>query len=46
MQYATTRPPDLAAAMMAAQQQRPDYRPVRRGGAGKAADQLASLLAR
>jgi UDP:flavonoid glycosyltransferase YjiC (YdhE family) len=46
MQYATTRPPDLAAAIIAAQQHRPDYRPVRRGGAGKAADQLAGLLRR
>ncbi|PZS16190.1 MAG: alpha/beta hydrolase [Pseudonocardiales bacterium] len=46
MQYAATRPPDLAAAMVAAQRSRPAYRAVRRGGAAKAADQLATLLRR
>ncbi len=46
MQYAATRPPDLAAAMIAAQNTRPAYRPVRRGGAPKAANHLATLLRR
>ncbi len=46
MQYAATRPPELAAAMIAAQRSRPAYRPVRRDGAAKAADRLASLLRR
>ena len=44
MDYDSTTPPELAAAMMAARSVRPTYRPVRRGGADKAADQLASVL--
>jgi UDP:flavonoid glycosyltransferase YjiC (YdhE family) len=46
MQYAATRPPELAAAMIAAQRTKPAYRPVRRDGAAKAAEQLATLLRR
>lgn len=44
MDYATTSPPDLAAAMIAARRDRPAYRPVRRGGADRAAALLAGVL--
>jgi pimeloyl-ACP methyl ester carboxylesterase/UDP:flavonoid glycosyltransferase YjiC (YdhE family) len=44
MDYAATTPRDLAAAMMAARRVRPTYRPVRRGGADRAADLLAGVL--
>ena len=44
MDYAATTPPALAAAMMAARTTRPSYRPVRRGGADKAAALLAGVL--
>jgi pimeloyl-ACP methyl ester carboxylesterase len=46
MQYRTTRPADLAEAMLAAQRTKPAYRPIRRGGAEQAARQLASVLQR
>jgi UDP:flavonoid glycosyltransferase YjiC (YdhE family) len=46
MDYASTRPADLAAAMIATQGQKPAYRTVPRGGADKAADQLATLISR
>jgi predicted glycosyltransferase len=46
MDFATTSPPDLAAALMAARVSHPAYRTVRRGGAEKAAAQLAGLLVR
>lgn len=46
MDFADTEPPDLAAAMMAAREHRPAYRPVPRSGAAKAAGQLASILVR
>jgi pimeloyl-ACP methyl ester carboxylesterase/UDP:flavonoid glycosyltransferase YjiC (YdhE family) len=44
MDYRTTSPRDLAEAMRTARQSRPSYRPIRRGGADRAADQLASVL--
>jgi pimeloyl-ACP methyl ester carboxylesterase/UDP:flavonoid glycosyltransferase YjiC (YdhE family) len=44
MDYASTSPADLAAQMIAAGRSRPAYRPVRRGGADKAAAMLAGLL--
>ena len=44
MDYATTTPPDLAAAMISARSKRPSSRPVRRGGADRAAALLASVL--
>ena len=44
MDYASTNPRDLADAMMAARAVRPAYRPVRRGGADKAAALLADVL--
>jgi hypothetical protein len=44
MDYATTNPRELAATMMAARSVRPAYRPVRRGGADKAAALLADVL--
>jgi pimeloyl-ACP methyl ester carboxylesterase/predicted glycosyltransferase len=46
MDYAATSPRDLADAITATQRARPAYRPVRRGGADKAAAQLAGLLRR
>jgi pimeloyl-ACP methyl ester carboxylesterase/predicted glycosyltransferase len=46
MNYASTTPADLAAAMLSAKGRRPDYRTVPRGGARKAAAQLATLLRR
>ena len=46
MAYARTTPADLAAAIERARVQRPAYRAVPRGGAVKAAAQLASLLVR
>ncbi len=46
MDFATTTAPELAAALVAARATRPAYRTVRRGGAEKAAAQLASLLVR
>jgi pimeloyl-ACP methyl ester carboxylesterase/UDP:flavonoid glycosyltransferase YjiC (YdhE family) len=46
MDFAMTDPPDLAAAMIAAREQRPAFRPVPRGGAAKAAGQLATILVR
>ncbi|MCU1658949.1 MAG: alpha/beta fold hydrolase [Pseudonocardiales bacterium] len=46
MDYASTKPADLAAAMLQAHGRRPNYRTVRRGGADKAAAQLATLLPR
>ena len=44
MDYASTNPRDLADTMMAARSVRPAYRPVRRGGADKAAALLADVL--
>jgi hypothetical protein len=44
--FATTSPRDLADAITAAQRAPISYRPVRRGGADKAAAQLASLIRR
>jgi pimeloyl-ACP methyl ester carboxylesterase/UDP:flavonoid glycosyltransferase YjiC (YdhE family) len=44
MDYARTSPADLAAAMIEAGRSRPAYRPVRRGGADRAATMLAGLL--
>jgi pimeloyl-ACP methyl ester carboxylesterase/UDP:flavonoid glycosyltransferase YjiC (YdhE family) len=44
MDFAATKPTDLAAAMIAARGVKPTYRSVPRGGADKAASQLASLL--
>jgi UDP:flavonoid glycosyltransferase YjiC (YdhE family) len=44
MDYSSTSPRDLAAAMIAARKARPAYRPVRRGGADRAAELLASVL--
>jgi pimeloyl-ACP methyl ester carboxylesterase/UDP:flavonoid glycosyltransferase YjiC (YdhE family) len=44
MDYRSCSPRDLAAAMVAARRSRPAYRPVRRGGADKAAALLASVL--
>jgi len=44
MDYRATSPRDLADAMVRARRSRPTYRPVRRGGADKAAAQLASVL--
>ena len=46
MDFATTTPPDLAAALIATRATRPMYRPVRRDGAAKAAAQLAGVLVR
>ena len=46
MDFAATRAADLAAAMIAARGVKPSYRSVPRGGADKAASQLASLLRR
>jgi pimeloyl-ACP methyl ester carboxylesterase/UDP:flavonoid glycosyltransferase YjiC (YdhE family) len=46
MDYASTSPRDLADAITTAQHSTPAYRPVRRGGAAKAARELASLLRR
>jgi pimeloyl-ACP methyl ester carboxylesterase len=46
MDYASTDPPALAAALLAAGRQRPAYRAVPRGGASKAAGHLASILIR
>jgi len=46
MDFATTTPPELAAALIAARAARPTYRPIRRGGAEKAGAQLAGLLVR
>ena len=44
MDYASTNPRELADTMMAARQVRPAYRPVRKGGADKAAGLLADVL--
>jgi len=44
MDYAATTPPDLAAAMISARRTRPSTRPIRRGGADRAASLLASVL--
>ena len=44
MDYSATSPRDLADAMMKARTARPAYRPVRRGGADRAAELLASVL--
>ena len=44
MDYAATTPPDLATAMMTARTAKPAYRPIRRGGADKAAELLAGVL--
>jgi UDP:flavonoid glycosyltransferase YjiC (YdhE family) len=46
MDYADTTPVELATAMIDARRRRPAYRPVRRGGATKAAQLLAGILAR
>jgi UDP:flavonoid glycosyltransferase YjiC (YdhE family) len=46
MDFAKTKPAELAAAMIAAQGHKPAYRAVPRGGADKAAGHLASLLRR
>ena len=46
MDFATTTPPELAAALIAARAARPTYRPIRRGGAEKAGALLAGLLVR
>jgi pimeloyl-ACP methyl ester carboxylesterase len=44
MDYATTTPPVLAAAMVAARERPAAYKPVRRGGERRAAAHLASVL--
>lgn len=44
MDYASTTPPELAATMMSARAVRPAYRSVRKGGAQRAAAELASVL--
>jgi hypothetical protein len=44
MDYATTTPVDLAAAITAAAAKRPAYRAVRRDGAAQAAAHLADIL--
>lgn len=44
MDYAATDPRGLATAMMSARTVRPAYRPVRRGGADRAAALLAEVL--
>ena len=46
MDYATTTPPDLAAAMLRSMQRRPRYRAVPRNGAHLAATRITSLLTR
>jgi UDP:flavonoid glycosyltransferase YjiC (YdhE family) len=46
MDYASTKPADLAAAVIAARGRRPGYRAVPRGGADRAAGLLASILHR
>jgi pimeloyl-ACP methyl ester carboxylesterase/UDP:flavonoid glycosyltransferase YjiC (YdhE family) len=46
MDFATTTPPRLAAAMVEARQRPAQYRAVRRGGEQQAARRLASLLVR
>ena len=46
MDYATTTPADLAAAMLRSMERRPRYRAVPRNGAGLAAGRIASLLRR
>jgi UDP:flavonoid glycosyltransferase YjiC (YdhE family) len=46
MDYATTTPPDLAAAMQRSMQRRPRYRAVPRNGADLAADRIVTLLSR
>jgi pimeloyl-ACP methyl ester carboxylesterase len=44
MDYGSTNPRDLADTMMAARSVRPAYRPMRKGGADKAAALLADVL--
>jgi UDP-N-acetylglucosamine:LPS N-acetylglucosamine transferase len=44
MDFATTTPPELAAAMVEARERPARYRAVRRGGEQQAAKRLASLL--
>ena len=44
MEYARPSPAELATAMSEAGRSRPAYRPVRRGGAEKAAAMLTGLL--
>jgi predicted glycosyltransferase/pimeloyl-ACP methyl ester carboxylesterase len=44
MDYRITSPRDLADALMSARRTRPAYRPIRRGGADKAAGLLASVV--
>jgi pimeloyl-ACP methyl ester carboxylesterase/UDP:flavonoid glycosyltransferase YjiC (YdhE family) len=44
MDFAATTPPELAAAMISARRSRPASRPVRRGGADRAAALLAGVL--
>jgi UDP:flavonoid glycosyltransferase YjiC (YdhE family) len=46
MDFATTTPPELAAAMVEARERPARYRAVRRGGEQQAAKRLASLLVR
>jgi UDP:flavonoid glycosyltransferase YjiC (YdhE family) len=46
MDYARTSPNDLARAIRTAAATRPNYRPVPKGGADRAAELLASLLRR
>jgi UDP:flavonoid glycosyltransferase YjiC (YdhE family) len=46
MDYAATSPRELAEAITTAQRAPTTYRPIRRGGAGQAAAQLAGLLVR
>jgi UDP:flavonoid glycosyltransferase YjiC (YdhE family) len=46
MDYASTSPRELADALTTAQRTKASYRPVRRGGADRAAAQLAGLLRR
>jgi UDP:flavonoid glycosyltransferase YjiC (YdhE family) len=46
MNYATTSPPELAAAMIAARASTPSYRAVPPGGADRAGAALATLLHR
>lgn len=46
LDFAATTPEDLCERMEAALEQPPRYRPVRPGGARRAAERIASLLAR
>ncbi len=46
MDYETTTPPDLAAAMLRSMQRRPRYRTVQSNGADLAAERIVTLLSR